>query len=213
MEVKNSKQKDLHIMKCEDFRVLKTFRATHGPISTSSHEYSHSRNKLTQFRTQEWLISNLPCSLTRNITPHNMKNLALHSLLRWKMIILPNSHFYISLWMFERMYFLNLRVKRLFHLLIVKNDIPCFIQRATSYTLEEASVIQDSCFFQEKHSHDGTHSVQQIKHSKSIPQEIGHFWSSLTQLVPLNDLVYSRFLFTLMNLNRNRTETIKPLGN
>ena len=30
-----------------------------------------------------------PCSLTRNITSHSMKNLAFHSLLRWKMIILP----------------------------------------------------------------------------------------------------------------------------
>ena len=30
-----------------------------------------------------------PCSLTRNITSHSMKNLAFHSLLRWEMIILP----------------------------------------------------------------------------------------------------------------------------
>ena len=29
-----------------------------------------------------------PCSLTRNITPHSMKNLTFHSLLRWKVIIL-----------------------------------------------------------------------------------------------------------------------------
>ena len=34
-------------------------------------------------------ISNSPCSLTRNITSHSTKNLAFHSLLRWKMIILP----------------------------------------------------------------------------------------------------------------------------
>ena len=29
------------------------------------------------------------CSITRNITPHWMKNLAFHSLLRWKMVTLP----------------------------------------------------------------------------------------------------------------------------
>ena len=38
-------------------------------------------------------------SLTRNITSYNMKNLAFHSSLRWKMIVLPVSlpHLYISL--------------------------------------------------------------------------------------------------------------------
>ena len=45
--------------------------------------------------SQEWLISNLPCRLTRNITSHSMKNLAFHSLLRWKMIILPHT-FYVT---------------------------------------------------------------------------------------------------------------------
>ena len=34
-------------------------------------------------------MSNYPCSLTRNMTSHIIKNLAFHSLLRWKMIILP----------------------------------------------------------------------------------------------------------------------------
>ena len=34
-------------------------------------------------------MSNVPCSLTRNITSHSMKNLAFHSLLRRKMILLP----------------------------------------------------------------------------------------------------------------------------
>ena len=43
----------------------------------------------TAFHYQEWSISNFPCSLTRNITLHSMKNLAFHKLLRWKMIILP----------------------------------------------------------------------------------------------------------------------------
>ena len=33
--------------------------------------------------SQEWSISNFPCSLTRNITSHIMKNLAFHSLLRY----------------------------------------------------------------------------------------------------------------------------------
>ena len=33
-------------------------------------------------------MSKFPCSLTRNITSHSMENLAFHSLLRWKVIIL-----------------------------------------------------------------------------------------------------------------------------
>ena len=41
------------------------------------------------FHSQEWSMSNFSCSLTRNITPHSMKNLAVHSLLSWQMIILP----------------------------------------------------------------------------------------------------------------------------
>ena len=42
------------------------------------------------FHSQEWSISNFPCSLTRNITSHSMENLAFHSsLIRWKMTILP----------------------------------------------------------------------------------------------------------------------------
>ena len=40
------------------------------------------------FHSQDWSISNFPCSLTRNITPHGMKNVAVHSALRWKMIML-----------------------------------------------------------------------------------------------------------------------------
>ena len=34
-------------------------------------------------------MSIFPCSLTRNITTRSMENLAFHSLLRWKMVILP----------------------------------------------------------------------------------------------------------------------------
>ena len=36
----------------------------------------------------EWSTSNFPCSLTRNIPSRSMRNLAFHSLLRWKMIVL-----------------------------------------------------------------------------------------------------------------------------
>ena len=66
------------------------------------------------FYSQEWSISNFPCSLTRNITSHSMKNLAFHSLLRWKIIILSISYYitYISKTI-GRMYFLSLGVKRL----------------------------------------------------------------------------------------------------
>ena len=45
-------------------------------------------------RLSSWLtlshlrVINVPCGLTRNIISHSMKNLAFHSLLRWKMIIL-----------------------------------------------------------------------------------------------------------------------------
>ena len=45
-------------------------------------------NLVQTFHSQEWLISNFPCSFTRSNTWHSMKNLAFHRLLRWKMIIL-----------------------------------------------------------------------------------------------------------------------------
>ena len=60
---------------------------------------------LKQERTrliQGWLISSFPCSLTRNITSHSMKNLAFHSLPRWKMIILPNSY-HLTTFLFEKL--------------------------------------------------------------------------------------------------------------
>ena len=38
---------------------------------------------------RRWSSSNFSYSLTRNITSHSMENLAFHSLLRWKMIMLP----------------------------------------------------------------------------------------------------------------------------
>ena len=45
--------------------------------------------ELWPFHSQEWSMSNFSCSLTRNITSHSMKNLAVHSLPSWQMIILP----------------------------------------------------------------------------------------------------------------------------
>ena len=61
-------------------------------------------------------ISKFPCSLTRNITSHGMENLAFHSLLRWKMIILPIDstsciHTFF-LWKVRRMWFFELRSER-----------------------------------------------------------------------------------------------------
>ena len=46
-------------------------------------------------------MSNFPCSIPRNIASHSMKNMAFHSLLRWKMILLPIlttslMHFYLQ---------------------------------------------------------------------------------------------------------------------
>ena len=58
--------------------------------------------------TQEWSISNFSYSLTRNIASHGLENLAFHSLLRAKMITLPNSHYPVG-----RMFFLNVEVKGL----------------------------------------------------------------------------------------------------
>ena len=37
----------------------------------------------------QWSISRFSCNLTRNATSHSMENLAFHSLLGWKMLILP----------------------------------------------------------------------------------------------------------------------------
>ena len=40
------------------------------------------------FHSWEWSMSNFPSSPTRNITSHSKENLAFHSLLRWKMILI-----------------------------------------------------------------------------------------------------------------------------
>ena len=47
------------------------------------------RLQLWPFHSQEWSISNFLCSLARNITLHSKENLAFHSLLRRKMMLLP----------------------------------------------------------------------------------------------------------------------------
>ena len=44
--------------------------------------------KVSRAQGQPWSISNFRCSLARNITSHSTKNLAFHTLLRWKMVIL-----------------------------------------------------------------------------------------------------------------------------
>ena len=61
-------------------------------------------------------MSNFPCSLIRNITSHRMKNLAFHSLLRWKLPIL--TALYIFLEKVGRRSVLNLRVKELSSLIL-----------------------------------------------------------------------------------------------
>ena len=60
-----------------------------------------------------------PCSLTRNIITQSMKNLVFHSLLRWKIVILPiltTSYIHFLLRKVGRMYFLNLGVRGLSNL-------------------------------------------------------------------------------------------------
>ena len=54
---------------------------------TQEHCWKTGRKNITS--SQEWSTSIFPCSLTRNITLHSMKNLDFHSSLKWKMIILP----------------------------------------------------------------------------------------------------------------------------
>ena len=91
--------------------------------STNSNNYQgcqwNQRNRLTSvwpLHSQEWSISKFSWSLTRNVTSHNMKNLAFHSLFKWIMIIYYQfslHHLHISLLRVGRMYFLNLRVKGL----------------------------------------------------------------------------------------------------
>ena len=65
----------------------------------------------------EWSISNFPCSLSINMTPHSMKNLAFHSLLGLRWLYSTNSlyltYIHFLLKNFCKMYFLSLWVERL----------------------------------------------------------------------------------------------------
>ena len=62
---------------------------TRGLGETGRH-WLNQRWALSQpFHSQEWSMSNFPCSFTRNITSHSMENFAMHSLLRWNKIMLP----------------------------------------------------------------------------------------------------------------------------
>ena len=55
------------------------------------------------FNSREWSRSNFSCSLTSNITWQGMKNLAFHSLLRRKTIVLLNSHSITYTFLCERL--------------------------------------------------------------------------------------------------------------
>ena len=59
----------------------------------------HNQSSHFPLNSQEWSISNFPCSLTRNITPHTVKNMAFHSLSdeRWLHYQFSLPHFDISL--------------------------------------------------------------------------------------------------------------------
>ena len=68
------------------------------------------RKRNWHFHSQEWSISNFPCSLTRNITSHSLE------LTQMKDYYTTNSHYLTYTLLFRkvgRMYFLNLGVKRL----------------------------------------------------------------------------------------------------
>ena len=69
---------------------------------------------LQHFHSQDWSISNFPCSLNWNITSHSMENLAFHwaySDLRWLYYQFPLPYLYISLGEGWRLHFLDLGVK------------------------------------------------------------------------------------------------------
>ena len=53
--------------------------------------------------TPEWSMSNFSCSLTRNMTSHSKENLAFHSLLRWKMILIQILTTLLMLFPFRRL--------------------------------------------------------------------------------------------------------------
>ena len=77
-------------------------RQVEGTQSRKVYDYWESHHTYS-FIPKRDQVSNFPCNLTRNITSHSKENLAFHSLLRWKMIILPilTTHFTYT-FLFER---------------------------------------------------------------------------------------------------------------
>ena len=59
-----------------------------GPLSSHSVVHPTSCGWGSPFHSWEWSMSKFPCSLTRNMTSHSKENLAFHSLLRGKMILI-----------------------------------------------------------------------------------------------------------------------------
>ena len=71
------------------------------------------------FPFAQWLISNFPRSLTRNIASHSVKNLAFHSLSQMNDDWLYCYPFWLPHFLIGRMSLLNLGVKRLITLKIL----------------------------------------------------------------------------------------------
>ena len=70
-----------------------------------------------------WSIWNFPCSLTRNVTSHSMKNLSFYSLPRWKVIILPILN--TSLIHFESVLFREWKVLSIHTPLVCSYEVLC----------------------------------------------------------------------------------------
>ena len=105
-------------------------------------------------------MSNFPCSFSRNITPHSMENLAFHSLLKWKMIILqilatPLIHSYSTCW--ENVLFEPLGVKGL-------------KLNAVSQNRANAPVIEMKALTTTWHL---AQPIQQL-HTRPVPVDLGH---------------------------------------
>ena len=64
---------------------------------------NHHKWQLSTFSLPRVINVRFPCSLSSNSTSHSMKNLAFHSLLGWKIIILPNSHCITYTFLYKRL--------------------------------------------------------------------------------------------------------------
>ena len=73
------------------FSLCQTWCCAAGPKLNAGHPMEYS----WVLHSQEWSISNFPCSPTGNVTSHSMENVAFHSLLRSKTI---NSYYFFTLW-------------------------------------------------------------------------------------------------------------------